>query len=91
MQIIDILSFNHFMIYFLIGLKFKNYYKLIFILSILWEIFEYTISYIDYTREFMIKYWMVDQYYWNEKNIVNKLFDVIFNMLGYFIGNQFML
>ena len=83
---IDILSLNHFLIYFSFGLFFKNQYKLIILLSILWEIFEYIISHIDYTRNFLIKYWFVPEKYWNEP-LYNKLYDILINMLGYIIGN----
>ena len=48
--------------------------------------FEYIISHIDYTREFLINYWFVPEKYWNEP-LHNKLYDIIINMLGYIIGN----
>ena len=83
---IDILSLNHFLIYFTLGLFFKNQYKLILLLSLLWEMFEYIISHIDYTREFLINYWFVPEKYWNEP-LNNKIVDIIINILGYIIGN----
>ena len=83
---IDILSLNHFLIYFSLGLIYKNHYKLMLILSLVWELFEYIISHIDYTREFLITYWFVPEKYWNEP-YNNKIVDIIINMLGYSIGN----
>ena len=83
---IDILSLNHFLIYFSLGLFFKNQYKLIVILSLVWEIFEYIISHIDYTRQFLINNWFIPEKYWNEP-LHNKIVDVIINMIGYVIGN----
>jgi hypothetical protein len=84
---VDILSISHFLIYFTIGLFLKNQYLLMFIISLLWEIFEYTISHTDYTRQFLIKHWVIPEKYWNEP-FSNKFYDVIINMTGYSIGNM---
>ena len=86
-QVLDIYSIFHFIYYFIYGLYFKNKYVLAFILGILWEIFEYILANINYTKELLIKYFPVPQKYWAEKNIFNKVFDLIFNMIGYHLGN----
>ena len=86
-QIIDALSIVHFIYYLVYGLYFKNKYLLAFLLGLLWEIFEYVISTNNYTKELLIKYWPIPQKYWEEKNIFNKVFDLMFNMLGYHLGN----
>jgi hypothetical protein len=86
-QIIDIYSIFPFITDFIFGLYFKNKYVLAFILGILWELFEYYIAHNSYTREMLIKYWPIPQKYWEEKNIFNKVFDLLFNMLGYHLGN----
>ena len=54
-QILDIYSIFHLIYYFIYGLYFKNKYVLIFILGILWEIFEYVLANINYTKEYLIK------------------------------------
>jgi hypothetical protein len=82
----DVLSVNHFLIYFIAGLFFKNQYMLFFIISLVWEIFEYMISHTERARQFVIKYWFVPEKYWNE-HYTNKVLDVIINMTGYYIGN----
>jgi hypothetical protein len=84
---IDVLSINHFLIYFILGLFLKNQYKLIIILSLVWELFEYTISHINYTRQFLINYWFIPEKYWNEP-FTNKIYDIIINIIGYYIGNM---
>ena len=38
---LDFLSIIHFLIYFFIGLYWKGHYEIIFIIGVLWEIFEY--------------------------------------------------
>lgn len=86
---VDLMSINHFLIYFAIGIKYKNKFKIILLMSILWEIVEYIISHIDYTKNLVIKYWIVDEYYWNEKNIYHKLGDIIINMAGYYTSNKY--
>jgi len=83
---IDIMSINHFLIYFILGLFYKKQYKIILILSVLCELFEYIISHIDFTKKILIKYWFVPEKYWNEP-CSNKIYDIIINIIGYSIGN----
>ena len=86
----DILSIIHFLIYLILGIFVKNNYYLAFGLGILWEIFEYSITKCQDTRELLIKYWIVPQKIWDEDLInLNRLTDLIFNMLGYYVGNNF--
>ena len=70
----DILSLYHFLIYFVLAFYIKDNYLLITILGISWEIFEYTITNVPLTRDFMIKYWPIPHRYWPEtaKNNVQK-------------------
>lgn len=37
----------------------KNNYKLVFIFGIVWEIIEYTIVNIPYTKKLILKYWPI--------------------------------
>ena len=87
-QFVDPLTITHFAYYFIYGLYFKNKYLLAFILGVLWELFEYGLATNNYTKEYLIKNWPVPYKYWAEKNIFNKVFDLIFNMLGYHLGNK---
>tara|TARA_B110001454_G_scaffold212426_1_gene229233 strand:+ start:211 stop:522 length:312 start_codon:yes stop_codon:yes gene_type:complete len=87
-MIIDMMSIIHFLIYLFFGILIKNKYKLVLILSILWEVFEYIVANIEFTKNLLVAYWPINIKYWNETNVFNKLFDLIFNMMGYYIGNQ---
>mgnify|MGYP001236646684 FL=1 len=84
---IDIMSLSHFLIYFILGIFIKNNYKLVILLSILWEITEYIITNNDYTKELLLKYWPIPQRLWDEQKY-NRIYDLIFNMMGYYIGNK---
>jgi hypothetical protein len=87
-QIIDPLSVVHFFQYLIFGLFYKNKYILVIIASFAWEIFEYYTTRAEYTKNLLIKYWPIPRKYWEEKNIINRVFDIKFNLLGYFIGNK---
>ena len=84
---IDIMSVSHFLFYFILGLFIKNNYKLIILLSILWEITEYVLSNNNYTKELLLKYWPIPQRLWDEQKY-NRIYDIIFNIMGYYIGNK---
>lgn len=89
-EVFDFLSVIHFLIYFVLGIFIKNKYYLALLLGILWEIFEYTITQCKYTRNLLIKYWIIPQKIWDEDLInMNRISDLIFNMLGYYFGNKF--
>ena len=87
-QVIDILSICHFIYYFIFGLFVKNKYITTFLLGLLWKIFEFFLANNNCTKEYLIKNWPVPYKYWAEKNIFNKVFDLLFNMLGYHLGNK---
>jgi hypothetical protein len=63
-----------------------RYIHAIFV-GILWEIFEAGIVHIKPLYELTKKYWIIPERYWNETN-KNKFFDLIVNMIGYFIGGK---
>ena len=52
---IDILSIIHFVNFLILGIFVKNNYKLAFIIGIIWEIFEYIVVNIPYTRKLILK------------------------------------
>ena len=87
-MIIDILSLVHFVQYFFIALYIPNDYEFAIKLSVIWELFEYTMTNNPKINKLLVKYWPIPKKYWEEKNIYNRLFDIIFNMLGYYIGSK---
>tara|TARA_B100001094_G_C17837671_1_gene626338 strand:- start:9 stop:296 length:288 start_codon:yes stop_codon:yes gene_type:complete len=87
-QVIDKLSITHFSIYFVIGLFMKNQYIFILFVGIMWEIFEYNIIQNEMIYNLLDKYWIIPKKYWEEKNKYNRYFDILFNILGYMIGNK---
>ena len=40
------------------------------------------------TKKLLIKYWPIPKRLWEEKNILNRVFDLLFNMIGYYFGNK---
>ena len=60
----------------------------VLIIGILWEIFEYFITKNKFTRNLLIKYWFIPKSIWDEDAFnINRVSDIIFNMLGYHYGN----
>ena len=85
-HLFDILSLGHFILYFFFRVFIKNKYKGVLLLGVLWELFEYIISNNDYIKNIIIENWMIPERYWND-TFQHKIFDIIFNMLGYHFGN----
>lgn len=84
----DVMSLCHFFIYFLLGSVIKHNYLLAFVLSILWELFEYFIVKNNFSKNLLRKYWPIPEKYWNETNIYNPISDIIINIFGYYIGSK---
>ncbi len=84
---IDTFSIIHFMQYLIVGIIFPGYYAIIILLSIAWEVFEYESVKDNTTYLWLKRFWFIEEKYWNER-LSNKVFDLIFNLLGYFIGSQ---
>jgi len=84
--IIDFLSGVHVINNIIIGLYLKNQYLLVFLVGLLWEILEYGIVNTPFLMKIILKYYPVKI----EKleDGANKFFDLIFNMIGYYIGNN---
>ena len=58
----------------------KRKFHFVFILGLIWELFEYFVSQNETTKELLIKYWPVPQRIWEERNIMNKVMDMTLNM-----------
>jgi hypothetical protein len=80
-SIINEYTFYHFLLYLIFGIVIKNKYKLFLIIGIIWEIFEYIFS----GNKFFFN--LLGKEYFN-KSYINKIIDIIFNILGYYIGNK---
>ena len=84
---VDCMSLAHLGWYIILGIVRKNDYKLALFLSIAWELFEHIITSIPSTKLLLQKHWIIPEKYWNE-TLTNKITDICFNMLGYYIGNE---
>ena len=67
-------SIVHILLYILIALFIPNNWWFAIIISIIWEIYEYIMSQMS-SNDFY------------DEVIINRIFDVIFNLLGYYIGS----
>jgi len=83
---LDFFTFIHFFNFFILSFILKNNYKIAFLIGIVWEIVEYVIANNKKTNKLLKHYWPVPEKYWNEKHNLNPVFDILFNMLGYYIG-----
>lgn len=83
----DLSHINHFIIYYIIGLFYPHKYKIILIISILWEIFEFILVQNDCLYYLTKKYWIIPEKYWNETK-ENKIIDVCVNLIGYYLGSN---
>jgi hypothetical protein len=86
-SVIDINHINHFIIYYIFGLYFPKHYIFVFVISILWELFEYIIVTNNTLYHLTKKYWFIPEKYWNEK-IQNSIIDICVNMLGYYLSSN---
>lgn len=85
----DFLSIIHFFWFYLLGKIIKNNYLFAFILGIIWEILEYFITKYPFTRNLLIKYWLIPKKIWDEDAFnINRVSDILFNILGYHFGNK---
>ena len=84
---IDFLSFVHVITYLILGIFVKDKYVLVFIIGVIWEIVEYMMVNNEYIRKLIIEYYPIRIEKWEDK--YNKIFDLIFNMIGYYIGNRY--
>jgi len=85
---IDIFHIVHLVEWFIFGYFFPNRYALAFLLMILWELFEKIISSNKILYDFVKKYWtLTTPAHWNE-TYINKLLDMLMNIIGYYIGSS---
>ncbi len=81
-KIFTLYTITHFLIYFIIALYYPNKWIIIIIISIVWEILEILLN-IGYDKilHFGSNYW--------DEVPMNKVVDVIFNLLGYGAGHLY--
>lgn len=84
---IDILSLGHFLLWYIVGIYYKNKYIEVLFLGIMWEIFEYIISNNNEIKKIIIDNWIIPEKYWND-TLSHKIVDITFNMIGYYYGNK---
>lgn len=84
---LDLMSINHFALYFGFGAMFPGQYTLAFAMSLLWEVFETVLVKNPVLHDLVTRYWIVPERYWNE-SMQNKVSDVCLNMIGYHVGTM---
>lgn len=81
-EYVNIFTFVHFLLWFIIGILFPNRLGLALVLSVLWEFVEgYVVQHPTLYPLFQ-QYWFIPEKYWNE-GIGNKITDIIANLIGY--------
>ena len=85
-QYVNLFTFVHFILYFMIGILFPNRLGIIVMLSFLWEIIEGYGAQHPFIYPLLQKYWFIPEKYWNE-GVANKITDIIANIAGYSIGS----
>lgn len=91
---IDFLSFNkqnsqifngwalsHLILYTILGYYYPDEYLFIFIVGLLWEIYEFSYSYLDICKYIYRKLLKTDKMY-----IVGNIYDPLINITGYLLG-----
>jgi hypothetical protein len=84
---LDILSIFHFFSYLCFGYFVKHKYILVFIISILWELFEKILVSNPYTLYLLKQYWFIPIEYIDD-TFEHSLTDIMINMIGYTIGSN---
>jgi len=84
---VDFHSIIHFINFFIFGYFINDRYALAFIIGIVWEIFEYYITKHRAISKLIKKHWTISKKYWDESHHLNPVYDILFNMCGYYAGN----
>lgn len=84
---VDLHSIVHFVNFFILGYFIRDRYTLAFIIGIVWEIFEYYVTRHQGISQLIKKHWVIDKKYWDESHPLNPVYDILFNMCGYYAGN----
>jgi len=85
-QYVNLFTFVHFILYFMIGILFPNRIGIVVGVSLLWEIVEGYAAQHPFVYPLLQKYWFIPEKYWNE-GIANKITDIIANIAGYYMGS----
>ncbi len=86
-QYINVFTFVHFILWFMIGIVFPKQYGLVVVLSILWEIIEGYSAQHPILYPLLQEYWIIPEKYWNE-GMVNKITDIVANVVGYYTASN---
>ncbi len=86
-QMLDISSVAHVFKYIVVGILFPNNYIGALALGIAWELFEECITKKEFSRDLLVKHFNSYKDLWDESKR-NKLLDLVFNMIGYYLGNR---
>ena len=85
LQYINVFTFVHFILWFMIGILYPNRYGSAVALSFLWEIIEgYSVQH-STMYPLLQQYWIIPEKYWNE-GIGNKVTDII--LCGYYLASS---
>lgn len=87
LQYINVFTFVHFILWFMIGVVYPKQYGLVVVLSILWEIVEgYSVQH-PIMYPLLQEYWIIPEKYWNE-GMGNKITDILANVAGYYTASN---
>ena len=87
LQYLNVFTFVHFILWFMIGVIYPKQYGLVVFLSIIWEITEgYSVQH-PTIYPLLQKYWIIPEKYWNE-GLGNKITDIIANLAGYYTASK---
>ncbi len=87
LEYVNIFTFIHFILWFMIGIVIPNQYGVMIILSFIWEILEGYSAQHPILYPFLREYWIIPEKYWNE-GMGNKITDIFANVAGYYTANK---
>lgn len=76
-------ALSHLILYIFIGYYYPDEYLFVFIVSILWELYEYSYMYINFFKNIYYKILKTEKMY-----ILGNPYDPLINIIGYYIGSQ---
>jgi hypothetical protein len=86
-QPVDIASLLHLVNFMIFGYLIRDQYLLAFGVGVVWELLERWITNHPTIRTYLIHYLPELSHLWDETT-QNKQYDLLINMIGYYLGNQ---